>query len=527
MPRGGSVSVERRIAYERLTVPQEHLGVLIEPPADALDALIGTDHTRELRGAELLDASIAELREQLRQRLELVSPVVLTGHQAEFGHPGVFAKTVAVDALAAKSGGSRVFLTVDSDVPNATQLAVPYVERGEVRRAFVPIPGCDSQFPIESQPRVSLAQWRVFFGRVAELVADDDTLLGTYADGLLDGPDETIDLLGAIEEGHAAVRRSLGLGGVLSIRASRLSQTPEFRAFVAHLMLNAGSFAERYNQAQRAYGPRHRVRNRQRPAPPLTIDGDRVELPLWVHRAGQLRRRLFVAARREGVDLFAGDERIGWESKSWLGCAANHIEVWRIERAGWRLRPRALALSAFTRLFVSDLFVHGVGGAKYDEMTEDFVGSFFKVELPPAGCVTATAYLPLPRYGVDREALAAAQHARRDLRFNPQRHLPDLPQDLLSRREELIRTSCLLRREQRPERAARRRVFDQIRTVNHALLHHDPTRAAALEQHWRLLEHRRRSDRVALDREYFFALHPRRTIEELVRRIRAALNACG
>ena len=31
-------------------------------------------------------------------------------------------------------------------------------------------------------------------------------------------------------------------------------------------------------------------------------------------------------------------------------------------------------------------------------------------------------------------------------------------------------------------------------------------------------------DRVALDREYFFALHPRRTIKELVRRIRAALG---
>ena len=69
----------------------------------------------------------------------------------------------------------------------------------------------------------------------------------------------------------------------------------------------------------------------------------------------------------------------------------------------------------------------------------------------------------------------------------------------------------------------RRAAFEQIRAVNRDLLCHDTKRVAELEQQWRDREHRRRSDRIALDREYFFALHPRRTMEELVQRIRAAI----
>jgi len=518
------VSLERRIASDRLTTPQEHLAVLVEPEADVLEAMVVAESASALRSVRLLDTSIAELRDRLRRRLELAGPVILTGHQAEFGHAGVFAKTVAVDALAGKVGGAGVFLTVDSDLPKATRLTVPYVEQGEVRRAFVTIPGCDARLPMEWQPRAPLAQWRAFFDRIAEMVGDDDTLLRAYAGGLLSGRQQELDPYGVIERGHAAVDRLLGFDTMLSVRTSRLSQTPEFRAFVAHLVLKAGDFAEAYNEAQRAYRLKRHVRNPQRPAPPLVVDRDRVELPFWVCRTGQPRRRLFVVARGDQLALFADDEPIGSASRSQLSMAARQEPPWGIERSGWQLRPRALTLSAFTRLFLSDLFVHGIGGAKYDEMTEDFVRRFFGVELPPACCVSATLHLPLPRYGVDDETLAAARHARRDLRFNPQRHLRDLPPDLLRQRVELIEASDALRRERPSDRAARRRVFNEIRAINHQLLHHDANQAATLEQGWRLLEHRWRSDRVALDREYFFALHPRRTIQELVRRIRATLD---
>ena len=233
---------------------------------------------------------------------------------------------------------------------------------------------------------------------------------------------------------------------------------------------------------------------------------------------------MLVAAGGGCLELYADHQPLGSEPLSRLRCAEKLAGGFQIEREGWHLRPRALTLSAFTRLFLSDLFVHGIGGAKYDEMTEDFIRRSFGVHLPPACCVTATAHLPLPRHGIGPEGVAAVRHARRDLQFNPQRYLHDLPRGLLRRRKELIAESNRLRSESRRERPVRRRTFETIRAVNHELLRCDTKRVTELECQWRLQEHRRRSDRIALEREYFFALHPRRTMEELVCRIRAMME---
>jgi hypothetical protein len=256
----------------------------------------------------------------------------------------------------------------------------------------------------------------------------------------------------------------------------------------------------------------------------LSATGDRVELPFWISRSGKQRRRLSVARQADRIALFADHEPLGSEAVERLRSATNHAEPWQVERDGWHLRPRALMLSAFARLFLSDLFVHGIGGAKYDELTEDFIRRFWGIELPPACCVSATAYLPLPRQGVDRRVLADARHARRDLHFNPQRHLPDLPRPLLERRAELIRASDRLRQGRRSDRAERRRVFDEIRAVNPELLGYDTGQAAALEQRCDLLARQYRSDLAARDREYFFALHPRQAMEKLVQRIRTKVS---
>ncbi|MBU0616370.1 MAG: hypothetical protein KKI02_01500, partial [Planctomycetes bacterium] len=388
------MSIERLIAYERLTTPSEHLGILIEPPADTIATLVTADQTRVLRSARLLDASVAELRQQLRQRLELAAPVILTGHQVEFVHTGVFAKTIAVDALTARFGAGGAYVAVDSDLPKTTRLSVPCAEEGEVRQTPVSIPGCDPQLPAEWQPFLPVAQWRSFFNHIKELAGENGSLLRSYAEGAGAGPDDIVNVSGVIERGHAAVNRAIGLADPRRLLTSRLSRTPEFRAFLAHLMLNASSFARCYNEAQQAYRARRRVRNPRRPVPLLSTDGDRVELPLWISRSGQQRRRLAVARHGDRIALFAGGQSLGSETTSRLRSATSHAEPWQIEHDGWHLRPRALTLSAFIRLFLSDLFVHGIGGAKYDEMTEDFILRFFGVDLPPTCCVSATAYLP-------------------------------------------------------------------------------------------------------------------------------------
>ena len=518
------LSATRLIQYERLVTPREHLGVLIEPAAARLHTLLEEPLDERFAAIPLLGTTLGELRTQLRETLQLTGPVILSGHQAEFVHAGVFAKTMAAHALAARTGGQAVFLTVDSDVPKATQLAVPEATPGGLRRVDVTIPGCDPHQPFEFQPPTPRASWLQFFATLAALHRlRDQALLDTFARAWLTTDDPNPPYCDALTRAQSAAEAALDLPGVRELRMSHLCATAAFRAFVARMLLDAPRCASAYNAAQTAYRQRHRVRAAGRPVPPLHIGADAVELPLWVVRPDEPRRRLLTVQRGDVLELATDNRVLGHLRCADLARAGMHSEPWPLERDGWHIRPRALALSAFARYFLADLFIHGVGGAKYDEMMEDFATEFFGVEPGPACCVTATLYLPLPRSGLQPVDIATARHQSRDLRFNPQRHIRPAPAELLRERTELVRRAEDLRRHQPREHGDRRLVFREIRRINEQMLGSDPWRAAEYDQRIQTLEAQRKLDRIALDREYFYALHPRTALAELAAKIRAEL----
>jgi len=511
---------------ERLLAPAEHLGVLFEPDAQAILSLLTQNNLASADGARLLDADVASLRRDLRRHLGLDGPLILTGHQAEFYHAGVFAKNVAAARLAANVGGCAVFLTVDSDTPKSTHLAVPLREDGTIRRETIAIPGSEPGLPVEHQPARPATEWRRFFEAVARCCTwPGGTMLDVFRNAWLDEQAEAIEARAAFERAHTAMERALDMQPLARLRASQLCATPEFRAFIAHLALRAGEFLQRYNGAQRAYRERHRIRSPHRPVEPLIEQAGRVELPFWAVRRGQPRRRLSVLRRDDVLLFYADDEPIGELSAARAARMETHTSAWPLEREGWNLRPRALTLSAFCRLLLCDLFIHGIGGAKYDEMTEEWVGRFWGVRPAPMACVSATLRLPLGDDGASPEQVRAARHRWRDVHYNPQRYLSDLPADWLKRREDLIKQTMRLRREAPHRHDERRRVFHAIHDVNRALLERGADQVAALERAVHEAESAWQQMRIARDREYFYALHPRSSLEQLVRRVEAASEA--
>src|SRR3970282_1495276 len=58
------------------------------------------------------------------------------------------------------------------------------------------------------------------------------------------------------------------------------------------------------------------------------------------------------------------------------------------------LRPRALTLTAFLRLLVVDLFIHGVSGGRYDRVTDAVTAEVFGVAPPIYAVPSATLYPP-------------------------------------------------------------------------------------------------------------------------------------
>ena len=48
----------------------------------------------------------------------------------------------------------------------------------------------------------------------------------------------------------------------------------------------------------------------------------------------------------------------------------------------------------YLRMMVADLFVHGIGGGKYDQVTDCIIEEFFGLKPPPLAVATATMKLP-------------------------------------------------------------------------------------------------------------------------------------
>src|SRR5207248_5753764 len=181
---------------------------------------------------------------------------------------------------------------------------------------------------------------------------------------------------------------------------SRLELTGAFQRFVVHLCEDAVRFAAAYNRAVLEYRKANRIRSVHHPAPLLRRDqshGDGlIECPFWYFRESRAREPVMV-----------------WEAGSL-----------RLEDEP--IRPRALTLTLFARVCLGDFFIHGIGGGKYDEVTDAIIRDYFGLDPPAYQVLSATLHLPLPAFPATPDDLKRAERGVRDLRWNPQRHLaPD------------------------------------------------------------------------------------------------------
>ncbi|MFN0135560.1 MAG: hypothetical protein ACKVS9_05510 [Phycisphaerae bacterium] len=487
----------RLIRRERLVAPPQHLGVLIEPGPDAIAAM-----RRQARpDAPIGDTTIARLRESLRSRLGIASPVIATGHQAELFHAGVFAKNLAASALAQRWNGCAVFLSVDSDLPKSDHLRVTRRSDGGLSVQRVALPGVRTDLPVEAQPAADAGAWADLFASLHDATGANSPL-EPYAAGFGDSLRERGSIALAHAGGQAAVDHTVGVAPLRVVRMSELAASPEFAAFVRFWLANARRFAVAYNDALDAYRKRHKLRSTQHPAASLAIMPNAVETPFWrVQRDG----------RRATLTLRDSDSPHAFDA----------IEM---------VRPKALPLSAFARLVLADLFIHGIGGAKYDEVTEDFIRSCFGCEPGAMICVSATVHLHHFAAPTKAELLLADWRVR-DFVFNPQQYVQDVPDRLLDRRKGTLARVHAIRAGPRHTRDEwRRLVVPRLAELHRDLRHMTgeivalaPNRQSELRAEVERLRALAAQARIAADREAFFALHALGELRALADRIREQL----
>jgi len=182
--------------------------------------------------------------------------------------------------------------------------------------------------------------------------------------------------------------------------------------------------------------------------------------------------------------------------------------------AEFAIRPRALTLTMFVRLFLADLFVHGIGGALYDQIADALLAKLFNQSLPYA-CVSAAWLLPLGQPLESSGTINELKSRRHHLLHNPQ---PALKQPLL----EKITTSLAASRHNPQSIAQRREWFEQLHTLNAELHAKSPHLLQQLDEQI-IASHRAvEQNKVLLSREYFFALHTTESLRQFIEKVRRA-----
>jgi hypothetical protein len=499
---------------DAVRVPREDGAWLIVPQPGRLAGMV--ERNRRLRSQTRLRLLDREYPLCGPDAAEPMPPVIMTGHQPDFFPPGIWVKNVVSSRLAEQVGGKAVFLAVDSDAPHGLFLRWPHQQDGDLMARRVGFYDGPPGVAIENFAQQPRAFWAERFERAPESIRSaNETPFPTYIAAFLHET-RSVHYMDRWEAGMRALDAHVGAGSPTFVRVSRLEQIGQGDAwytFLAHCIINAERFVACYNTALASYREARRIHGQRHPVPDLEVWPDRIELPFWLIRNNQPRRRLYVAIRSGRIHFLAGDYRVGDGAVSAVSKTPRDTLVAALGEHD--IRPRALMLTMFARLFCCDGFIHGLGGARYDRITDTIIKTFFQTDPPEYACATATLRLPLAGWG---DSGPAWRRSIRELRFNPQRYLSDTsaPEiaDLLRKRETAIEDSLRLRESAPTMRSDRREIFDRIRRLNKSLVDHLPE-AARLADAASPAKHGDAALRLAASREWFVALYPTEKLRRL------------
>ena len=129
--------------------------------------------------------------------------------------------------------------------------------------------------------------------------------------------------------------------------------------------------------------------------PDLFTDPGSVEAPFWLDNltdGTRTRPSVFPVDGGYLLELVGGEEFL-FESGADGIDAAKRLGDW-LKSINHRLAPCALTLTTYIRLLIADNFVHGIGGGRYDQVSDNIIRRYFRIDPPAFSVTTATMFFP-------------------------------------------------------------------------------------------------------------------------------------
>ena len=352
--------------YRQFRVPQESGKALIDPPLERVrGSLHALNADATFGGLEFCGQPISVVRSEARREVvELAqrytrsyrdvpsqlgasdaTPIILSGHQPELYHPGVWFKNFLLSQLAAESGSIAINFLVDNDLCRSTAIRVPTrAADGTILASSVAFDAPRDSIPWEHRLLSDSECWRQFPTVVREtLLSEVDSPLVT---DLWKHASESVARTGrigyAIAEGRHRLEGELGLQ-TLEVPLSQLVSTRAFARFSIQLLSELPRLQTIYNAQREHYRALHHIRSQAHPVPALEQHDGWLEAPWWVYRAdAPKRQRLWVKLVDNQLLL---SDLAGWQAviEGRLECDRGLLAVARHSVARSLLAPSSAA----------------------------------------------------------------------------------------------------------------------------------------------------------------------------------------
>lgn len=491
-------------SYAQWKAPRVDGQVLIWPePADLLRIVPENHDALEEVCVPVQGVALNELRRHTRTLLEQPDDrlLIATGHQTELYHPGVWVKNVLISEAAEKMDATGLHLSVDTDSPKHLQVRWPNGAVGLTDDPLSEQADWSGRLDAPGIGHLQAVRQRI---QQASRGWDFQPCLPEFFDIMTQQLQSHSRLAPLLAESFRRLDEQLGVPHQ-TIMASPLWNSAPFLVFVHHLLARASQWAQQYNRALHEYRRQQAIHRPGHPMPDLAIDPDQCEAAFWLdHLSTGERDRLMLTATRGRWALVLGENQFVFDPDADAWHAAEALGQF-LHQSNVRISPRALTLTAFIRIFAADLFVHGIGGGRYDQVCDRIIASFFGIEPPAFAVTTATLYFPAAA-GRQRTNLSQIEHEGHQLRH---RVLGEAKQHLVQQIHAAPRNSL-----------QRSRLFRQMQTELAQARHSEPIRQ--WQARYTQAQQQAQEDAVLFDRELFYALQPRPRLMELVDRCHQA-----
>ena len=425
------------MVHAKPALPAGHGEVLTRPDFEDWAALARANHSAAQSWAfSVAGVPAQQLRQQARREaLEAAaefsaklgvsvaaagSPddlIIATGHQPELYHPGVWIKDFLLQRVAREVSATAIDFVVDSDnfqvLGVSSPCMIPGVKRCQQYLAIGSQNGWYAGSPVPSDRDV-----HDFCAAVDQMLSSLPTPavrrhFATFCAELQALRPHATNLAELITMARRRYEESAG-SDYLELPVTRVARMGAFRTFVVDLAQNATRFADAYNAELAEYRAVNKTRSAAQPFPDLAVTDGFVELPLWLLGEGG-RTSVLASSAPGGITRLVGAD--GTVIADLPADPRAALEA--LETSGMLIAPKALALTTYVRLFACDLFIHGVGGGRYDRITDGVCRRYYVVEPPQFVVASITMYLPLGAHIVTDEEVSAARARLNRLSHNP------------------------------------------------------------------------------------------------------------